>query len=86
MAAANFGGIGAVIAHEITHGYDDQGRLFDADGNINDWWQPADAELFRAKTELMAAQAKLWTFTEPPACLYILQIIFMSKLSSYPSG
>jgi putative endopeptidase len=41
--AVNFGAIGAVIGHEITHGYDDQGRKFDADGNLRDWWTAADA-------------------------------------------
>jgi putative endopeptidase len=41
--AVNYGAIGAVIGHEITHGYDDQGRKFDADGNLRDWWAPADA-------------------------------------------
>lgn len=64
--AINFGGIGAVIAHEITHGYDDQGRKFDSNGNICDWWQEADAELFKTKCALMAAQAKLWTFEDKP--------------------
>ena len=39
LDAVNFGAIGAVIAHEITHGYDDQGRKFDDCGNICDWWQ-----------------------------------------------
>ena len=43
MDAVNYGAIGAVIGHEITHGYDDQGRKFDADGNLRDWWTPADA-------------------------------------------
>ena len=36
--AVNFGGIGVVIGHELTHGFDDQGRKYDADGNLNDWW------------------------------------------------
>jgi putative endopeptidase len=44
--AVNFGGIGAVIGHELTHGFDDQGRRFDADGNLRDWWTKQDAEEF----------------------------------------
>jgi len=44
--AVNYGGIGAVIGHEITHGYDDQGRKFDVDGNLVDWWSEADAAEF----------------------------------------
>ena len=50
---ANYGGIGAVIAHEITHGYDDKGRNFDEKGNINDWWCEKDTELFLKKTNIM---------------------------------
>ena len=46
--AVNFGGIGTVIAHEITHGFDDQGRRFDADGHLRDWWTPEDATRFTA--------------------------------------
>ena len=42
--AVNFGGIGAVIGHELTHGFDDQGRQFDAKGNLRDWWTEADAQ------------------------------------------
>ncbi len=50
--AVNYGATGGTIAHEITHGFDDQGRQYDADGNLNDWWSPKDAEEFskRAKT------------------------------------
>jgi len=47
--AVNYGGIGAVIGHEITHGYDDQGRKFDADGNLRDWWTEADAREFERR-------------------------------------
>jgi putative endopeptidase len=49
--AVNYGAIGAVIAHEITHGYDDQGRKYDADGNLNDWWTDADAKAFDERAE-----------------------------------
>ncbi|MEO5675333.1 MAG: M13 family metallopeptidase [Chitinophagales bacterium] len=48
--AVNYGGIGAVIGHELTHGFDDQGRLYDAQGNLNDWWTAEDAKKFEAKT------------------------------------
>ena len=45
-AAANYGSIGVVIGHELTHGFDDQGRLFTKEGNMEDWWTPVDAEGF----------------------------------------
>jgi putative endopeptidase len=44
--AVNFGGVGVVIGHELTHGFDDEGRQFDADGNLRDWWQKQDSERF----------------------------------------
>ncbi len=47
--ALNFGGIGAVIGHELTHGFDDQGALFDAEGNLHDWWTPADQKAFNER-------------------------------------
>src|SRR5208283_3561667 len=47
--AVNYGGIGAVIGHEITHGYDDQGRRYDAKGNLRDWWSARDATAFEAR-------------------------------------
>jgi putative endopeptidase len=52
--AANLGGIGMVIGHELTHGFDDQGAKFDADGNLKNWWQPVDKEKFEAKGKCVA--------------------------------
>jgi putative endopeptidase len=49
--AVNYGGIGVVIGHEITHGFDDMGRLYDADGNLADWWTEADATQFKARAQ-----------------------------------
>jgi putative endopeptidase len=49
--AVNYGGIGVVIGHEITHGFDDRGRLYDADGNLADWWTEADAAQFKARAQ-----------------------------------
>jgi putative endopeptidase len=54
--AVNYGSIGAVIGHEIMHGFDDQGRKFDASGKLHDWWQPADAERFKALTTRLGKQ------------------------------
>ena len=49
--AMNYGGIGAVIGHEMTHGFDDQGRQFDAGGNLRDWWSAESAEKFKERSE-----------------------------------
>ena len=54
--AVNYGAIGVVIGHEMTHGFDDQGRQFDKDGNLADWWTEQDAEAFSAKTGILAGQ------------------------------
>jgi putative endopeptidase len=54
--AVNYGGIGGVIGHEISHGFDDQGRNYDYDGSLRDWWKPADAEQFKARADILAAQ------------------------------
>ena len=54
--AVNYGAIGVVISHEMTHGFDDQGRLFDKEGNMNNWWTDADAEAFKQKTAGLVAQ------------------------------
>ena len=52
--AVNFGGIGVVIGHELTHGFDDQGRKFDAEGNLRDWWTPADGKAFEDRATCVA--------------------------------
>ncbi len=54
--AVNFGGIAVVIGHEITHGYDDQGRKFDAEGTLRSWWSPADEREFRRRARRIVAQ------------------------------
>jgi putative endopeptidase len=54
--AVNYGGIGAVIGHEISHHFDDQGRKFDKTGNLTEWWTPQDAERFKAYTDKVVAQ------------------------------
>jgi predicted metalloendopeptidase len=59
--AVNFGGIGMVVAHEITHGFDDQGRRFDADGALREWWTPEDAERFTALADRLVAQFDAYT-------------------------
>jgi predicted metalloendopeptidase len=54
--AVNYGAIGAVIGHEMTHGFDDQGRKSDGDGNLTDWWTEKDGKEFEARTQVMVAQ------------------------------
>ncbi len=54
--AENYGGIGVVIGHELSHGFDDQGCNFDADGNMTNWWSPEDAKAFKELTQGLVAQ------------------------------
>lgn len=54
--AVNYGAIGVVIGHEMTHGFDDQGRNFDKDGNMINWWTDADAEAFQKKSQVLIEQ------------------------------
>jgi putative endopeptidase len=54
--AYNYGGIGAVIGHEMTHGFDDEGRKFDAQGNLKDWWTAEDAKNFEQRSSCVAKQ------------------------------
>jgi putative endopeptidase len=55
-AAVNFGGIGAIIGHELTHGFDDEGRTLDASGALRDWWSAQDASAFKARAAILGAQ------------------------------
>ncbi|MFP4447173.1 MAG: M13 family metallopeptidase [Bacteroidales bacterium] len=54
--AVNYGAIGAVIGHEMTHGFDDQGRQYDKEGNLNDWWTKEDSEKFEKRTQILVEQ------------------------------
>ena len=62
--AVNYGGIGAVIGHEMTHGFDDQGRQFDADGNLRDWWTEKDAEQFKMKADKVVEEYSAFTVVD----------------------
>jgi putative endopeptidase len=59
--AVNYGGIGAVIGHEMTHGFDDEGRQFDSEGNLKEWWTEEDAKKFDVKANLMVEQYNGYT-------------------------
>jgi len=59
--AVNFGGIGAVIGHELTHGFDDQGRKFAANGDLSDWWTEADAKEFEKRAACIADEYSAFT-------------------------
>jgi putative endopeptidase len=54
--AVNYGAMGMVIGHELTHGFDDQGRKFDSDGNLRDWWTAEDARIFKERAQKIAEQ------------------------------
>ncbi|HSU14062.1 M13 family metallopeptidase [Longimicrobium sp.] len=59
--AANYGGIGGTIGHEMTHGFDDQGRQYDARGNLRDWWTPEDARGFEQRAAVVDRQYSAYT-------------------------
>jgi endothelin-converting enzyme/putative endopeptidase len=60
-ATTNYGHIGAVVGHELTHGFDDQGAKFDAKGNLHDWWTPEDKKQFEEKTDCIANEYSQFT-------------------------
>ena len=59
-AAVNYGALGAVIGHEITHGFDSSGRLYDETGNVRNWWTEADGSRFVAEAQKLVAQGNAW--------------------------
>jgi len=59
--AVNYGGIGAVIGHEMTHGFDDQGRQYDSDGTLRDWWKKDDADKFKTRADMVVNQYSAFT-------------------------
>jgi putative endopeptidase len=63
----NFGGIGVVIGHEYTHGFDDQGSKFDSDGNLANWWTEADRKAFEERTDCIAQQYEGYVSVKDPA-------------------
>ncbi len=65
--AVNYGGIGAVIGHEMGHGFDDQGSLFDGDGNLSSWWTDEDREKFNARTAILIEQYNNYTVLDGTA-------------------
>lgn len=69
--AANYGGIGAVIGHEIGHGFDDQGAKYDGDGNLIDWWTDADRAEFGARTKALIEQYDAYTPRELAAAHHV---------------
>jgi putative endopeptidase len=64
--AVNYGGIGGVIGHEISHGFDDQGRKSDGNGVLRDWWAPEDARKFDTQANRLGAQYEAYSFAELP--------------------
>jgi putative endopeptidase len=62
--AVNYGGMGAVIGHEMTHGFDDQGRQFDAQGNLRDWWTTQDAAAYKARAQRVSDQFDAYTVVD----------------------
>jgi putative endopeptidase len=63
-AAVNYGGIGAVIGHEISHGFDDAGSQFDEEGNLKNWWGKHDATMFAEKGDALVSQFDAYEVTE----------------------
>jgi predicted metalloendopeptidase len=59
--AVNYGAMGAIVGHEMTHGFDDQGRKYNADGNMVDWWTETDGTEYEQRVQVMGDQVLLYT-------------------------
>ncbi len=64
--ASNLGAIGAVEGHELTHGFDDQGRMYDAKGNLHNWWTPQDASAFKSRAQCLVHQYSQYVVSKDP--------------------
>lgn len=62
----NFGSIGSIIGHELMHTFDKQGRLYDENGNLNEWWQPEALQMFDSKSECFIRQYSNYTYDNIP--------------------
>lgn len=69
----NYGAIGSIIGHEITHGFDDQGRQFDKNGNLVDWWAPVTDAKYRQKIQCIINQYNNYTVEEIGMKVYIFE-------------
>src|SRR3989475_4613265 len=64
--AINYGGMGAGIGHELTHGFDDEGRQYDAEGNLRDWWTQEEADRVKAQAHLVVRQFAAYLAVDTP--------------------
>lgn len=78
----NYGAIGFIIGHEITHGFDDMGRQYDSDGNLRDWWQPKTANLFLEKAQCIIEQYGNYTdeATNLKVSLAYWRLVYWTKI------
>ena len=81
----NYGGIGFVIGHEITHGFDDQGRQFNKEGNLVDWWEPETKKRYLKRAECIIYQYGNYSVKEVGlnVRLYLTYICLLSLFSCY---
>jgi len=79
----NYGAIGFVIGHEITHGFDDQGRQFNKDGNLVDWWEPQTKEYYLKRAECIIQQYGNYTVKDVGMNVRRISYHFSLSLSTF---